>query len=164
MVSFGHTGVGIIVAVTAQHYLGQGDLVTGLLITGTVGVISHYITDCIPHGHFTMPKNYKKGIRNIIIFDLFLSVLLFLGAIYLKEGFSQKLLYALFGIGGSQLPDVLDGLIYTGFLKAKGLLKTENKFHESTHWHGKEDKTLLLGKKDLWQLAIVLIAFFLIYF
>lgn len=164
MVSFGHTAVGIIVGVTAERYLGQGNLATGLLITGTIGVISHYITDSIPHGHFTMPKGYKKGILNIIIFDLFLSIVLFLGTIYLKEGISQKFLYSLFGIGGSQLPDVFDGLIHTKIIKAKGFLKIENIFHQHIHWHGKGNKTLLLGKRDLWQLAVVLIAFSLIYF
>lgn len=162
MVSFGHTAVGVIIGVTAYHYLGQGNLAEGLLITGGAGVISHYIADFIPHGHFFMPHGYKKGLLPVIIFDLALSLIIFLGVLYLRVGFGNIFLYCLFGIGGSQLPDVVDGLIYINVLKAKGLLKLENKFHEGVHWHGKNSKTLILGLKDIWQLFIVLAALLLI--
>lgn len=162
MVSFGHTAVGVIIGVTAYHYLGQGNLAGGLLITGTAGVISHYLMDVIPHGHFLMPQGYKKNLLPIIIFDLSLSLIIFFGIIYYRVGLSQIFLYTLFGVGGSQLPDVIDGLIYIGVLKAKGILKWENDFHEVMHWHGRDSKTLLLGFKDLWQLFIIFAALFLI--
>lgn len=158
MVSFGHTAVGVIVGYTAYSYLGQDNLVSGLLITGTVGVVSHYVMDFIPHGHFFRPKDYKKSIAPVIIFDLFLSIILFLGLIYYKQGLSVQFFYAMFGIGGSQLPDVIDGLIYTKRIKAKGLLKVENNFHQSLHWHGQGSRTLLLGMRDIWQVLIILIA------
>jgi hypothetical protein len=160
MVSFGHTAVGVIVGVTTFQYLGQADLATGLIIAGSAGVISHYIADFIPHGHFNMPKGYKKDILKIIVFDLFLSIILFLGITYLKQGFSRHFWYILFGIGGSQLPDVIDGLIYTNLLKAKGILKAENNLHEAVHWHG----VLHLGKKDIWQVLVVITALIWIFF
>ncbi len=66
----------------------------------------------------------------------------------------------MFGIGGSQLPDVIDGLIGIKVLKAKGLLKVENDFHQRLHWHGTGSKTLLLDLRDLWHLLIILISLF----
>lgn len=162
MVAFGHTAIGVIVGVTAYKYIGQVNLVEGLLITGTAGFVSHYIADSIPHGHFIKFKNYSIGIGSIIIFDLLLSIILFLGVGYLKYNFSEKLLYLMFGIGGSQLPDVVNGLIYINIIKAKGLFKIEDNLHSLTHWHGNGPKALPLRIWDIWQVVIVILAFFFI--
>ncbi len=164
MVAVGHTAVGVIVGVTAYQFLGQGGIVTGLLAAGTIGVASHYLGDFIPHGHFVKPDKLKKVLLPIIIFDLLLPIILFLGLLYLKDGFSQRMLYIMFGIGGTQLPDVLDGLLFIGFIKNKGLIKAENDFHQGLHWHGTGDKTLLLGLRDIWQILLILFAFFLVSF
>lgn len=164
MVALGHTAVGVIVGATAYQFLGQGDLATGLVAAGAAGVASHYLGDFIPHGHFVKPDELKKVLLPIIIFDLFLPIVLFLGLTYFKEEFGQKFLYIMFGIGGSQLPDVLDGLIYTGVLKCKGLFKIENKFHQGLHWHGRGAKTLLLGTRDLWQVLMIAVACLLVTF
>lgn len=162
MVAFGHTAIGVVVGVTAYHFLGQGDIANGLLITGASGIVSHYLMDSLPHGHFFVTGKYKTHIIPVIIFDLLLSLILFVGLAYLKYGYSDKLLYIVFAIVGSHLPDVIDGLIYTKFLKAKGILKLENKFHESMHWHGQGPKTLLLGRKDIWQILIIVGALLII--
>ena len=164
MVSFGHTAVGVIIGIAAYKFLGSDNLAGNLIITGSVGFVSHYVMDAIPHGHFFMGKSYKNSIIPIIIFDLSLSIILFLGLLYFKEGFSEKFLYTMFGIGGSQFPDVIDGLIYIKIIKAKGLLKTENKIHQATHWHGKSSKPLLLGVRDIWQGLMVLTALVLTIF
>lgn len=164
MVALGHTALGVIVGVTAYQFLGQGDLVTGLLVTGTAGVASHYLGDFIPHGHFVKLDKLKKVLLPIIIFDLFLPIILFLGFLYLKDGFSQRMLYIMFGVGGAQLPDVLDGLLFIGKLKNKGLVKLENDFHQGLHWHGRGAKTLLLGARDIWQVLMIVVAFFLVVF
>jgi hypothetical protein len=158
MVSFGHTAIGVIVGTSTYHFLGDGNLITGLLVTGAVGVLSHYIADSIPHGHFPMPGGFRKGVIPIIIFDLFLSIVLFLSIIFLKKGFGDQFLYILFGIGGSQLPDVLDGLIYARFLKSGGLLAVEHGFHLLSHWHDKSGKPLPITLKDVWQVFVVLAA------
>lgn len=162
MVAFGHTAIGVIVGVASYKYLGQTNLVEGLVITGAAACVSHYLADSIPHGHFIKFGNYKIGIGSIIVFDLVLSILLFLGIGYLKYNFSEKLLYLMFGIGGSQLPDVIDGLIYTHAIKPKGLFKIEDDLHHLTHWHGNGPRALLLSIRDIWQVFVVLIALFLI--
>lgn len=165
MIAFGHTATGAMVGLAVYKYLGNTDPLTGLLVAGTIGVISHYIFDSIPHGHFFLFKksdNYRKKVFPILIFDVFGSVLLFTLAAYYTFGFNIGLFYILFGIGGAQLPDVIDGLIFSGFLKRSGIIKLENDFHIWTHWHGKFEKALLLSKWDLWQVASVLIALWLI--
>jgi|SRR3990167_2926835 len=160
MIAFGHTAVGVIVGVTAYQFLGQGNLASGLIITGSMGMISHYLMDAVPHGHFSISKNYKQSILPIIIFDLSLPIIFFLRTIYLNDGFGEKLLYAVFGIGGSQLPDVIAGLIYIKVIKNKGLLKAEDDLHEALHWQGKSSRLLLLGWLDIWQILIILAALF----
>lgn len=161
MIAFGHTAVGVLVGVTTYQLLGSGDLATGLVVTGTAGVVSHYITDFIPHGHF-LKSITRKNIVPIIIFDLFLSILLFVGMSLYEYGFNNEFWYILFGIGGAQLPDVLDGLIYIKVFKPVGIVKYEYRFHQFLHWHGIGNNVLLLGKKDLWQLIVVLFASFVI--
>lgn len=163
MVAIGHTGVGVIVGITAFEFLGNNNLASGLIITGAAGIISHYLMDFIPHGHFFGPGKFKKYILPVIIFDVFLPIALILGGIYLKNGFSEKLLYIMFGIGGSQLPDIVDGLIYSGKIKTNSLLRIENSFHEAMHWHGRDTHTLLIGLRDVWQLVVILAAVFLVF-
>lgn len=162
MIAAGHTAVGVIVGVATYQILGQGDLATGLIVGGAAGVISHYLTDFIPHGHFVKPDKLKKVLLPIIIFDLLLPIFFLLGFTYLKSGFNERLLYIMFGIGGAQLPDVLDGLIFINILKDKGLIKIENNFHQGLHWHGRDAAALLLGLRDIWQVLTVMIAIFII--
>lgn len=158
MIASGHTAIGVIVGLTAYKLLGQGNLASGLIITGSVGMISHYLMDFIPHGHFTISKNYKKSILPIIIFDLLLPIIFFLGVIYLNNGFSEKLLYTLFAIGGSQLPDVIAGLIEIRIIKSRGLVKIEEDLHGVSHWKGKNSQVLLLGWLDIWQVLVILLS------
>lgn len=159
MVAFGHTAVGGIIGVVAFSYIHPySDPVVGLLQTGAIGVISHYIMDFVPHGHFFREHEYKKNVFYVIVFDLFLSVLLYTGlSLYLSEYNLLFTLYVLFGIGGSQLPDIIDGLMYVGILPKKGLLQVEHDLHVATHWHGKREKALLWGWADLWQVSVFLI-------
>ena len=143
MVAFGHTAVGTLVGLITYQYLKDTNPAITLITAGTAGVISHYIADFIPHGHFIRHNDFKKRVWEIIIFDLGFSVVLLLAISYFNFGQSLKTFAILFGIAGSQLPDVLDGLIYIKVLKAKGILKLENNFHIAMHWHGKFEKSLV---------------------
>jgi hypothetical protein len=140
-----------------------------LLAAGAAGLVSHYVTDFIPHGHFIRHNQFKSKVYLEIIFNLFLSIALVVCLIYMKEGLSLKLWYVLFGIGGAQLPDVLDGLIYTNFLPRRGILKIENNFHQSTHWHAiwKNGKIIdglpwEFFKRDIWQVMVALITLYIL--
>lgn len=162
MIAFGHTAVGTLVGLYGYNAFGLSSPVEGIAITTGISFASHYLLDLIPHGHFFPGTQYKKKIMGAIIFDFLASVLLFTSILYFREGLSLKFLYVLFGIGASQFPDIIDGLMFTGYLPTKGLLKLETTFHQSMHWHGKGDKTLLLGFRDIWQIIIIVCAFLLI--
>lgn len=160
MVAFGHTAVGVIVGVGTYQLFGHGDLAAGLIATGILGVVSHYIMDCVPHGHFFKGEaNFEHLIIWIILFDLLLPVLFLLATAHYIGKTPVEILFVLFGIGGSQLPDVIDSLMKIRLLPKAKLLKLENKFHQSTHWHGKGEKTLLFTFFDIWQIAVFILAY-----
>jgi hypothetical protein len=158
MVAFGHTALGVMVGASVASFYAGASPIEGLAVASGAAIVSHYLADSIPHGHFFKGNEYKKKILGVIIFDLFLSIILFTGLAYLKFGISLELLYILFGIGASQLPDVLDGLIFIGVIPNKGLFKLEHEFQQGLHWHGQGNKTLLWGRRDIWQVAVVILA------
>ena len=158
MVSFGHTAVGAAVGLYGLSLYSTGNPILGLVATGAIGVASHYAADLIPHGHFIKFKDYKKKVGEAILFDFLLSVLIFSVIAFYKFGFEIEFLYILFGIGGAQLPDILDGLIYTKKIPNKGLIKIENNIHIATHWHGKAEKALMWSKADIWQVLVFISA------
>ena len=162
MVAFGHTAVGASVGLLSYQAFGQNNPIVGLFGAGTLGVISHYVTDFIPHGHFMKTKDFQQKIFWVILFDLLLSIIIFSYSGFASSGISLKLFYILFGIGGAQLPDVLDGLIYIKVLPRKGFFKIENNFHQWLHWHGKGENALTIGLRDTWQLLAILLSLYLI--
>jgi len=158
MIAFGHTAVGTLVGIGTYQLLGGSTPVLATGVAFGVAIASHYITDLVPHGHLIHFKDYKKKVKYVIVLDLALSVLLFSWLAYSKHGLGWETIYILAGIAGAQLPDVLDGLIYTGYIPERGIVKIEAKFHQETHWHGKFENALMWGRRDIWQITTVLIA------
>ncbi len=164
MVAFGHTAVGTLVGIASYQAFGKGDIALGLIASGFLGILSHYLMDLIPHGHFFRgTENYKKMIIVwVIIFDLVIPAVFLLSLSHLFGKNITQILYILFAIGGAQLPDVLGGLKRIDLLPNLKIFKVENVFHMGTHWHGAEEKALLWGFRDIWQvLAFVLAVLFL---
>ncbi len=161
MVAIGHSSVGSMVGLLTYHTLQPTfDPYVSLIAAGAAGLLSHYITDLIPHGHFftSTKKNYLRKIGLTIIFDLACGALLFLTLAYLRYGLSFPLLAVLFGIGGAQLPDIVEQGLHALKLKRWGFLKWEGDLHEITHWHGKGEQGLPLGWYDIWQIGSILLA------
>lgn len=160
MIAFGHTAIGASVGVIT--YLNYSDKpVEGLIIAATAGIVCHYIADFIPHGHFVR-KLTQVNLPFILIFDVALSVLLFLYLPYKYHADLSQVLFILFAIGGSLLPDALDGLVATKILKKEGILKVEQHFHQTVHWHGAGIHGLLLGLYDIWQIGVILISLYIV--
>lgn len=158
MIAFGHTAIGTAVGLYTTTL--TQDPISGCLTAFGIGIISHYIADFIPHGHLfgINTKNYKSRIVQAIILDLLLSLIIFVGIAFWRFEFNYQFWFILFGITGSQLPDVLDGLIYLKFFPKKGFFKVENDFHQLLHWHGRGEKGLKWAflRRDFWQVGIVL--------
>lgn len=160
MIAFGHSAIGAAVGLTIYQKYIQTDPILGLVITPFAGIVSHYIADFIPHGHFVPGKKIKRYLVPILIFDVFLSVFLFLWASFNHSGLDLKFLYIFFGIGGSLLPDVITGLVGYGRKSKNILLRLEHDIHMSTHWHGKYERALLLGWLDIWQVLTIVLSFY----
>lgn len=163
MVAFGHTAIGVIVGAASYQVLAKSDIALGLILTGIFGVVSHYLMDLVPHGHyFTGMKSYDKLIIWVIIFDLLLPIIFILTLAHFLNKSGTEILYLVFGIGGAQLPDVLDGLKRIRLLPKINLLEAENKFHASTHWHGKEEQALKFSYLDVWQVTVLFLSLFIL--
>lgn len=163
MVQFGHNSFGVGAGILIYNLLGDNNPILTLTAAGGLGVISHYVVDSIPHGHFIKFNEYKQKVWSVIVFDLFLSFLIFLTLSNWVYGTNLKTLCILFGMGGAQLPDILDGMIYMKWIPKKGVVKLENNFHQLTHWHGKLEKGLPWGMRDIWQITAFFVAIFLIF-
>lgn len=160
MISFGHTAVGAVVGLEVYSLLAPTEPVIGLIAAGTAGMISHYIMDIVPHGHFFVDRrsNYLRNTALTLLFDFLVGIILFAGIPFAQTGLSLTFWYILFAIGGAQTPDILDNLIHLKILPAKSLLKLENYYHQQTHWHGKHEKGLLISWWDIWQLTVIIIS------
>ena len=158
MVSFGHTAAGTITGVLVYQYLGSGNLATGLIGAGSVGLVTHYLGDLMPHGHFFKNSEFKNKILLALIFDVIIPVIFILvTAFYVHVPYSG-ILYIIFGIGGAQLPDILASLVKLEFIKKNTILSAEMKFHSSLHWHGKGEKSLMFSFGDIWQILLFTLA------
>lgn len=159
MVAFGHTAVGTIVGVASYKLLGQSDIALGLIGAGSGGIISHYLMDLMPHGHFFRgDRDFNKYINWVIMFDVLIPILFLLILSHFLNKSPIGILYILFAIGGAQLPDIIMGLRRLNLLPDIKIIRTEYNFHVSTHWHGKFDKALLFSVKDIWQVLMFLLA------
>lgn len=159
MVSFGHTGVGAVMGLLA-YQLEPGNPVLGLGLSGALGVGSHYLSDLLPHGHFTDFSNREK-LKVVLLADLGVSLVLMITLSFFKFGFSWKFFYILFGIGGAQLPDIIHGLYYMSVLKGR-IFQTESRFHKDIHWFEK-GKVRPWSLWDIWQVALFLICLIIIF-
>lgn len=164
MVAFGHTAIGATVGVLAYNSLGSNDPLTGIVVVGTAGFISHFIADFIPHGHLVNARYLKQKLGLILIGDVFLSIFLFLTTSYFIDGFSLRFFYIFIGIGASLFPDVLDVLMNIGKLPRKGILAFEHDIQDLAHWHGVGVKGLPLGWYDIIQFSAVIASFYIVIF
>src|SRR3990167_4017354 len=111
MVATAHNGFGTLVGL-AVISVGQGyglNFATLFVLALVFGIIFHYITDLVPHGHF-FPYNMGNHLFEVIGLDLFLSFFVILALAYLKFGISQNLILICAAVLGTQLPDVIGGL------------------------------------------------------
>lgn len=161
MVAWGHTATGALIGAASYSYFSDKPL-EGLFIAGAAGIISHYIIDLIPHGHFVSDKILEKNLWKIILFDFLLSVFIFLFVIYQTSGPGLKFLFIFFGISGAIFPDVLKGMYLFKINKADRLFSAERKFHEGTHWYGIKERLTMLSFTDIWQVAVVLVCLYLV--
>jgi hypothetical protein len=166
MIATGHTSVGVVVGVVATQALPDSIPPLGqVLLVGTIGVISHFVMDVMPHGHYDFDASAptRRG-QILLLVDLLLPIVVVLSLCLWRWSWSDTLII-FFGIGGSQLPDIFDGLFMRGWFAKYGWAQFEHRFHMGTHWHNPTNPTRAtpeggrkLGLGDVWQLLTGLIA------
>lgn len=161
MIAWGHSATGAIIGAVAYNFFADKPIL-GLVIAGSAGLVSHYLLDLVPHGHFVPDKRLKENLWKIVLFDFLLSAFIFLFAVLESSGFGLNFLFVFFGIIGAVVPDCFNGIHLFGIIKRVGLFKLERKFHEGTHWFGIGEKLPMLSWIDLWQVATVFICLYLI--
>lgn len=157
MIATGHIAVGFGIGVVVAQRIKSP--VIGGIVGFSAGVISHYITDFIPHGHIVVYENLSKPASFPLIFlDVFVGGLVFLIATCFKFRLSLTSLVVLITMAGSLLVDVVDALLYyTGNIPPPStFLGWQYHFHKDIlHWHGGRENSLPIGWYDIWQLAII---------
>ena len=167
MIAVGHTAVGVMVGVAASHILPTNPpLLITVVASAVAGLASHYLMDLVPHGHYDFDfSNPSPREKLRLSADLLLPIVLALGVVAWRHGASSEFWLVAAGIGGAQLPDIVNGVRARGWLPQWSWLEAEGRFHMSTHWHNPHDSQAAtreggrkLGVSDLWQLVMVIMA------
>jgi uncharacterized protein with PQ loop repeat len=159
MIASSHNAVGFTLGYSIVKNV--QDPILGMILSILGGVITHYLFDAMPHGHFTKVGITKKLSKiNIFIFsDLIFSFLLFVVYAILIFGFGNDFIIIFLAMVASQIPDIINSGI--PFLR-KGyqnkVFSLDTKIHNMMHWHGLGVDTLLIGWTDIWQLALIMVA------
>ncbi len=156
MIATAHTAIGSLIGYYSYQSSNYTNLPLDLAKTFSLGLASHYVADFIPHGHLFAYKDYSKKIAAVIIFDLILSIALFVSLVFLKHNLLTTI-FVITGIAGSQLPDVVFGLKRTNILPKFSILKPEEKLHHLMHWHGDTLSALRFSIVDIWQIVLAII-------
>ncbi len=165
MIGFGHTSVGVIVAIAVQQSMPQAPLWAQLLSVFVLALASHYLMDIIPHGHYAYDSKHPFGRQAVALWlDLVGFATTVMVLTWWQYGWGTQLLLVAVGIIGAQLTDVWDWVIVTnGWVPLKGVVLKHRRLHQRTHWHSHVDS---MGKSvarsltwwDLWQVAAALLA------
>lgn len=165
MIGFGHTSVGVLVAIVVERAIPTVPLWSQALTVFVVSLVSHYIMDVVPHGHYTYdPKHPFSKQALILWFDLVGFAGLILLLVWWQYGWGSQLLLVAVGIVGAQLTDVWDWVVVAnGWVPLEGIVLKHRRLHQWTHWHDNVDSN---GKRtgrwltwwDLWQVVVALLA------
>lgn len=171
MIAVGHTSTGVLIGLASTTLLPvELSLWQQVLLTGAVGIVSHYAMDLVPHGHYEFDgKNPDRSSIITLAIDLGLPILVVAAVLLIKFGVGPTSWLVAAGIAGAQLPDVFDGLLMSGRIPRWRWAVAEKHFHLRTHWHNPIDTARAtpqggrrLGASDIWQAATVVLALVLL--
>jgi hypothetical protein len=169
MIAAGHTSVGVLVGVGTLTLFPALPYPYHLTLVLAVGLISHYLFDLVPHGHYNFDGQNPTFRSKVFFFiDFFIPIGLFSVLAFLTYGFSWPLLVVWAGITGAQAPDILFGL-RASRLVSETFWTREQAFHQWTHWHNPTDLRkatneggLKLSIYDIWQMIVFLMAIWVV--
>ncbi len=167
MLAFGHNSVGALVGLATFTYVPETVPVTvRFLIALVAGVISHYLTDRIPHGHYEFaPSRVTKKMAALFLLDFGGSMTVLTACAFWRFGFSEMLLGIFVGMWAAQLPDIFEGFVNVGVIPFSNPVKKHRNFHYYT-MHAKTPHHLLMTDEisrkwsytDAWQVGCFVVA------
>lgn len=165
MVAAGHTSVGVLVAITVHSAIPQTPLWQQAIVVFTLAVLSHYVVDFIPHGHYSMSFTSPTWPQRLMVLLDLVGFALIIGLITLSQyGFGPESFLVAVGIFGAQLTDIWDWVIVErGWIKLEGLVLRHRELHQLIHWHDIRDergkrRARPIGWWDIWQVFAVSLA------
>ena len=170
MIAVGHTSVGVVTALLINQAVpATTTFWLRLCLVALVAFVSHYVTDFIPHGHYSAKIDPRRWWTNWpLMIDLVSAAAIFVGIGFLRFGLDQQLILMIVGIAAAQLTDVWDWYIVSrGWVPLRGAVLKHRKFHELIHWHSTTDAHgkrhgLPLSPIDIWQVLAAATALYLV--
>lgn len=171
MIAVGHSSVGVLVGVAVLSVARPATPVWILVALALIlAVISHYVCDFVPHGHYYI-DNKKLTARSIgtLFVDFIGGVVLLLALATRKYGVGPELLVVAAGMLGALAPDMFESSIKLKLIPKTAMVKREMAFHGAMHWHDEPTSPLPHGARpirwtDLWQLAMLAAAIYVLIF
>lgn len=171
MIAFGHSSVGAIIgAGVAVAAAPTTSPLVKIVVVVVLGIISHYIFDAIPHGHYNF--SYKKMSHNknlwIFLLDTIGAFLALSLVTYLAVGASLSLLLVIVGMLAALLPDIWEAGVDLGIIPKRRIAKVHRHFHFNfIHWHSDKHSSLpnharMWSITDVWQVIVFIVALLLV--
>jgi hypothetical protein len=159
--------MGVVVGLSAATFLpAELPLWQLVLLTGALGIVSHYVMDVVPHGHYDFESRHpSQAERARLAVDLLVPIFLIAILLLIKFGMGPASWLVGAAVAGAQLPDVFDGLLASGRIPRWRWAIAEKRFHVRTHWHNPVNAARAtaqggrrLGPSDMWQVLVGLVA------
>lgn len=178
MIASGHNSSAALLAISAIYVNEQTSVLDSfpalLACLFIVGIISHYLTDLVPHGHYkepemalkhymAKPKEERRSIPRITLLiglaDLLVSLFIFITIFWVLLGLSS-LIYLGVAFAGTQLPDLIMIANKSGIVSGNKFVQLEESFHGGPiHWHDqKNGRARLWSWTDIWQILVFILA------
>jgi hypothetical protein len=148
-----HAAAGALVG----HYIDQP------AISFTLGLISHYFLDMLPHFDGNIPtktktakqlkKRYLDKIIALVYLDISLAIIVFTAIFTNNVHFLTPA--AFWGILGSILPDIFQALSF--FNKKNRFLKSANNFHNLLHYSPQQNISKFMCQANQFAMLIILV-------
>lgn len=165
MIAIGHTSIGAVIGMAVASATPGLPLSARLLIVALTAIISHYICDWIPHGHYHVrwhQMSLKTFVLALIDLGLFSSVLLYLA--WLHFGLGATFLIVMLGMTAAMLPDFFEGSVRIGLIPQWRWVRAHHYFHiKKMHWHSKPLSQIIrlprpIQMTDMWLLGLFAVA------
>lgn len=161
MIILGHASIGTVAGIAIHQSLApQLPLIAIMAIAFVVGLVSHYLTDAIPHGHYHINLRYPSAAATRTLYiESIGSIVLMLLLVWLNVGVVPLWWVITACITGAVLPDFVEAMQNYKIIPRTRWLRAHTRFHTKfLHWHNVADRPRPWNITDIWQVATAVVA------